>query len=155
MEHYEECDRESPYFTSYFPLFTVGNMEVFVDKAVETFNTHFWNINESLNVQNVRDSSLPFHFISKQFSSHQHNSNNRSRDTKYNNSLKSKGSTGYVKMSNKIMWNTNYKPFSYVSNMLMWNPCTRKLVTPVWLIIDQCSFLVIFSKITGTTVYYR
>lgn len=35
---------------------------------------------------------------------------------KYNNSLKCKGSSGYVKMSNKIMWNTNYKPLSYISS---------------------------------------
>lgn len=91
-------------------------MEVLLDEAAEAFKTHFLNISESLNVQNVKDSSLPLHFISKQFSSHQHNSNNRSRDTKYNNSLKSKGSSGYVKMSNKIMWNTNYKPLSYISS---------------------------------------
>jgi hypothetical protein len=91
-------------------------MKVLLDKAAEAFNTHFLNINESLNVQNVKDGSLPLHFISKQFSSHQHNASNRSRDTKYNNSLKSKGSSGYVKMSNKIMWNTNYKPLSYISS---------------------------------------
>ena len=71
--------------------------------------------------------------------------------------LKCKVSSGYIKISSKIMWDTNLCPPSVInqflfvivlniSNMLMWNPCTRKLVTPLLLIIDLCSFGNIFKN---------
>lgn len=39
------------------PSFKTGNTEVLPDKAVGTYNSHFLNIIQSLNEQNVKDSS--------------------------------------------------------------------------------------------------
>lgn len=39
------------------PSFKAGNAEVLPDKAAGAFNNHFLNITESLNMQNVKDTS--------------------------------------------------------------------------------------------------
>ena len=39
------------------PSFKTGNTEVLLDKAFGACNSHFLNITQSMNVQNVKDSS--------------------------------------------------------------------------------------------------
>jgi hypothetical protein len=39
------------------PSFKTDNAEVLPDKAAGTFNTHFLNVTDSLNMQNVKDNS--------------------------------------------------------------------------------------------------
>jgi hypothetical protein len=79
-------------------------------------------------------------------------------------SLKSQGSSGYVKISSKIMWNTNYKPLSYICNKsISIGICPKHLkyanVKPLHMKgMANCRpvfFLVTFSKIVGTTTVYH
>jgi len=79
-------------------------------------------------------------------------------------SLKSQGSSGCVKISNKIMWNTNYKPLSYIcTKSVSIGICPKCLryanVKPLYkkgmANYRPVFFSVTLSKIVATTTVYH
>lgn len=101
------------------PSFKTGNTEVLPYKAGGAFNSHFLNITESLNVQNVKESSSISYLRNSQPSRFPSmNIGNRS----IINSLKSKCSSGYEERSCtflKLYGTQISKLLSYMCNKLI------------------------------------